>query len=114
MPSFSNPDGSFTNESFGGPVNVQVSAAGATIAMASSDRALYVNNAATYATLTVLLPKVVEAGNKVDLAFANAVTALTVHDGFGNAVTGAPTAGAAGAAITMRYVSKAVGWVHWK
>jgi hypothetical protein len=114
MPSYENADTSFFSEANGGPVTVKVSAAGATIALNYSDRALYVANATTYATLTILLPKKVQDGEMVQIAFESAVTALTLHTGFGAAITGAPTAGAAGAAIIMRFVNAAVGWVHWK
>lgn len=114
MPDFQNPDGSAFMQSGGQPITVVAPASGATVAMKMTQRRLYIANSATLAALTVLLPKKVPGGNNIEIACQSAITALTIHDGFGNAITGAPTAGAAGAAIVMTYVNKAVGWVKWK
>ena len=119
MASFNNPDGSFLNEVFAGPIDTQVSASGATIAMAAADRTLFINNSGTvYTTLTVKLPGGVETGDIVQIGAADTISTLTVEDFFGNSITGAPTSLAAGAAVMMRYVNTKVGtaikWVKWK
>ena len=113
MPSFASPDGTFFATGAGGPVRVEAPTSGSTIAMMSTERALFVNNGATLAALTVNLPNVAP-GEKVELAFKGTITALTVHDAAGGTITGAPTSGGAGAARVMRYVNKTVGWVLWK
>lgn len=112
MPSFANPDGSFLNESGGSPVRVAVPATGDTITM-RGERALYVNHAADIAALTIMFPSV-EPGEKVEIWFVQAVTALTIKDASGNAVTGAPTAATDGLFIVWRFINKTIGWKTWK
>lgn len=118
MSSFQNADGSFFRESGGQPVVVAEPASASTYAMTSTTRVLYIANAATLASLTIKLPPGVRNGDRVEIGFESAVTALTVQDSFGAAITGAPTAGAANAAVVMIYVKSAqygvATWVHWK
>lgn len=115
MPSFEGADGSFFNETAGGPVSVQVSASAGTIAMSWDQRSLFINNATVYASLTVLLPKKVEVGDIVSIGSLNTITALTIQDGFGVVVPMAPNQLAGGAtAIYMRYINSTVGWVAWE
>lgn len=111
MPSFENPNGSFFPDY---DVNTQVSVSAATITMAWNDRILFIDNATVYASLTVLLPTKVANGEVVEISSFNTITALTVKDGFGVAVPGAPNQITGGAsAIQFRYINATVGWVPW-
>jgi hypothetical protein len=114
MPSFLNPDGSFFNESSGGPIMVSSNpASGSTIKMGADDRHLFVN-ASLLSSLTIWLPRGVEPGDVVDLCFETGVTSLFVRDGAGVIVPSAPNiADGPGAAISMKYISDAYGWFYW-
>lgn len=109
-----NPDNTYNNYAFGGPVRVTAPGAGSTIALKSTERDLYVNNAGTYATLTVKMPPKPQPGEIVDMGFQSTVTALTVRDSAGAAISGSPTAAAANVALLMRYINATIGWVYWK
>ncbi len=111
--SFINASGTFENETGGSPVTVMVPVTGATIAMNSSQRDLYVAPAGTIAALTIKLPQVA-SGSKVDILCTAIVTALGIQDRLGNVVAGAPTAATAGMALTMRYINRTIGWVKWR
>lgn len=113
MPSFENPDGTFFNESGGTPPVVKVPLTGDTITMKSSERSLYINAAGVLAALTVKLPMRPERGEFVEIGTAFGVTALTVQDGFGNAVSGAPTSLVPGASILMKYINSTIKYVVW-
>lgn len=114
MSSFANPNGTFFSESHGGPVTVLTPASGSTVQLSATTADVYIANTATLAALTLNLPPPAEGGTEIDIACQSAITALTVHDRFGNAIPGAPTAGTPGTAVTLRYVSRAVGWVRWR
>jgi hypothetical protein len=111
---FGNPGGDFLNDSDGLPVTVITPLTGTTYKLLYSCRALLVNPAGTIATLTLWLPKGTQPGATVEIGFQQVVTSLTVHDGFGNAISGAPTAGSISTAIIMVYVNTTIGWVLWK
>lgn len=113
MPSFQGFDGSFFAENDGGPVNSQVSASAGTIAMNWNDRSVFVANATVYASQTITMPKKVEVGDFVRISAQNTVTALTIQDGFGTAITGAPNAIDGGQQIVLRYLGSSIGWVVW-
>lgn len=114
MPTFLNPDGSFFNETSGGPVLLaQNPASASTIKMRAVDRVLFVN-AGLMGSLSVWLPPGVEPGENVDLCFETGVTTLAVNDSDGVLVPSAPTTNSGpGAAITMKYVGKEYGWFFW-
>lgn len=142
MPSYLNPDGSFFNESSGGPIllvqdavafndvtldgsNVTLdgegvtldtqsgSVDGSTIRMRAHHRALFVNTA-LLASVTIYLPPAVESGEIVELCFETGVTALVVRDSDGNLVASAPTSNRGpGDRIALRYISKSYGWFFW-
>lgn len=109
--SFANQDGSFLNEQDAQPVLVAVPLTATTITLNKGQNQAYINPAATIATLTVKLPPQPAAGQTVTLSFGHIVTALTIQDAGGNAVTGAASAGAVGVATTMKYIGGA--WVKW-
>jgi hypothetical protein len=110
---FANPDTTFENEAFGGPISTVVPLTGTTIAMRYDQRDLYVTPAGTLAALTIKLPTT-QPGGVVEILISTIVTALAIQDRFGVAVAGAPTAATAGMALTMRFVSRATGWVKWR
>jgi hypothetical protein len=114
MTTFANVDHSFNNESAGAPVTVINPTTGSTYAMVNTDSAVYVSNSATLAALTILMKSAPRDGEVVQIGCQSAITALTVHDYLGNAIAGAPTAGAQNAAVVMRYIKKLGLWVHWK
>ncbi len=116
MPSFENADTSFLSESAGVPVKIIAPTTGSTYAMKAGERAVYVNNSGTLAALTIELPKMVAGlhGQTVWIAFKSAITALTLQDGYGNALTGAPASANAGAVVRFRWLKTTqynVGWV---
>lgn len=111
---FENADGSFFNETGSPPVDVVSPLTGVTVVVARSTRFLFVKPAGPLAALTLGLPKMnPNSGHFLEVAFNAAVTALTVNDGNGVAVPGAPTAGAVGAAFRLVYVPQ-TGWVKWR
>lgn len=115
MPSFQNADTSFFGEADGGPVRVAVDpASGSTITMKAAERDLYITHGSTIAALTVKLPLGAQPGEYFELAGNCAVTTLTINDGFGVAVSGAPTALVANTAIILRWVSDSLKWKLWK
>lgn len=123
MASFSNPDGSFFGEAGGVPVLVvnPGTVASLSVTLGWRDRALFVaNSGTTLGTLDVKLPMTVEYGEKVEIGVGANVGTLSVTDGFGNAVSGAPTSINAGSALEVRNVgiaagqTAAVGWIHWR
>jgi hypothetical protein len=79
--------------------------------MTHTQRILYVDNVATLAALTVKLPMKVGEGERASVGCQSTITALTVLDGFGRAIPGAPTSLAGGSSIVFRYVSKSIGWL---
>jgi hypothetical protein len=112
MPSFQNPDGSFFNETFGGPI-LFVQDPDAVVKMRQEDRYLFVN-ASLLASLTVWLPGGAQPGEKVELCFETGVTVLSLRDSAGEVIASAPVSVAGpGAAITMRFISKDYGWFFW-
>lgn len=112
--SFINPSGTFENEANGGPITVIAPLTGTTFIMHPGMEDLYVNPAGTLAALTIQLVPAEGGGRELDIFFKTAITALTVLDRLGNAITGAPTAATAGLSITMRHVNKTIGWVRWR
>lgn len=115
MPSYLNPDGSFFNESSGGPIMVSSNpSSGSIIKMGSDDRVLFVN-ASLLPALTVWLPRGCDSGELVELCFETGVTTLSIRDGFGVVVTSAPaSADGPGATIHMKYINDDYGWFYWK
>lgn len=115
---YQNPDGSFRSEWGGPPVTTVVPLTGDTVPISSSTRVLYIAPAAGIAALTIKLPRSPENGQYIDIGFSQAVTALTVQDGNGVAVAGAPAGGAAGSSVLFRYFSLGLGlpslWVKWR
>jgi chemotaxis response regulator CheB len=109
---YQNPDGSYENEWPNPPVVVITPTTGTTYSIPNSCRHLYVKPAGAIAALTLKLPASPVQGQFVDVAFSATVTALTTQDSAGTAVTGAATAGAAGAGTVLRYVGAA--WVKWR
>jgi hypothetical protein len=110
--SFANRDGTFFQETGSDNVVVVNPTSGSTVAAAVNTQYLYVANTGTLAALTVKLPPNPQPGDRFEISFGAAVTALTLQDAAANAITGAPTAGAAGTAITLRFVNGA--WVKWR
>ena len=89
-------------------------ASGATVVM-TGRQPLYINNVAVLATLIICLPPAPIHGQFAEISFRNPVTALTILNSAGAAITGSPTnAYGPGAAIFMCYVDDIVGWVLWK
>ena len=112
MPSFANPNTSFFNETYGGPVMlVEDPPVGSVIRMGFGDRLVFVN-AAMLASLTIRLPPGVEMGEMVEIGFETGVADLTLLDAEGDTIASAPNAAVGpGAAIHMRFVSREYGWV---
>jgi hypothetical protein len=95
-------------------LQIATPASGDTVTMDASARALYVNTAAL-AVLNILLPAGVDDGSLVEICFAAPITALAIKDDTSVLVPTAPTSGfGPGAAIQMRYIDLATGWVYWK
>lgn len=118
--SFINPDGSFETESNGSPVTEINPLTGVTYTYKfAGAEDLYVNPAGTIAALTIKLPQA-ESGRRLEIFFSQIVTALTIQDALGNAVTGAPTAATVGLAVTFRRLgpNKVAGvaakWIKWR
>lgn len=114
FPSFANQDGTFFSESAVYPVRVVAPLTGTTVSMRWQDNDLFVNAAGTLATLTIAMERKPDDGFQCDISTKNTITALTITDGFGNTVGGAPTSLAAGSSVLMRFVNKAVGWQKWR
>jgi hypothetical protein len=112
---FNNPDGTFNNETGDPPIDVQVPTTGTTVVLPYSDRYVAFMHSATIAALTVNLPTAPSGANAsgqfIELYFRSAVTALTLQDHFGNAVTGL-TAAAAATSYVFRRIQGA--WVRWR
>jgi hypothetical protein len=89
---------------------------GEVVAMTGTDRELFVSSAAL-AVLTIRLPPAASmgVGDSVEISFAAPVAALFVQDSTGMPVADAPdSAYGPGAAIVMRWLGAAEGWVYWK
>lgn len=78
-------------------------ATGTTYRMKWNERRLSLDNTATVAALTVLLPLGADENDEVEIYAQSAVTALTLQTGLGGAVAGAPTTLAAGSNTTLFY-----------
>lgn len=108
----------FRDDIAAAPVNVVAPLTGTTVAMAQTDRLLYVNPAGTLAALTIKLPESPHQSERVEIGFSHIITALTIEDALGNAVTGAASAGAVGVAQVYLYVKPNLAttgvWVLWK
>jgi hypothetical protein len=96
-------------------LQIATPASGDTVTMDASARALYVNSAAL-AALTVLLPVALDDVTMLaEIGLAAPVTALTIQSAAAVTVPTAPTSGfGPGAAIHMRHIDLATGWVYWK
>lgn len=92
------------------PPRVVVPTSGDTITMHFKDRFLYVNKGSTLAALTVKLPAAPALGDLAVISSGDIITALTLEDGHGDAISGAPGSIAADGTVVMQWVSKAVGW----
>lgn len=113
MSSFQQTNGSFFAAAAGLPVTSLAPTSGSTITMAWNQRDLYLAPAATLAALTIKLPAAPNPGDWVHILSTAAITALTLDTGLGASIPNAPSSMSAGGTVTMRYVSSAVGWVHW-
>jgi len=112
MTSYANPDGSFFNEVAGLPLRVVAPDTGATVTMKAADRALFVNNETTLAELTIKLPRGLSPREKVVVFARSSITALTVQDGAGAAVSGAPAAAAALTKYEFIFATRALGFLY--
>jgi hypothetical protein len=92
------------------PPKVVAPTSGDTITLRFKDRFLFVNKDATLAALTVKLPWAPQLGDLAIITSKSAITALTLNDGAGDAISGAPGAVDAGGTVVMQWVSKALGW----
>lgn len=112
MPSFQFPDGSFypPEANAAARLSVTAPATGSTITMTSGQSMLWINPPATIAALTVKLPPNPTQNQYVTLSFGHIVTALTVQDANGVAVTGGGPAGAIGVEQNYRFI----GLVWWR
>jgi hypothetical protein len=110
--SFQNPDGTFFDEAGTGPVTTVVPVTGATIAMTSGQNSLFVKPVGTIAALTIKMPPGPVSGQAVTIGFNQIVTALTLQDAGGNAITGAASAGAVGVSTELRFLGGS--WVKWR
>ena len=112
---FNNPDTSFENETAGTTVTVYAPTTGSTLVLKSVTRDIYIQG--TLAALTIALPQV-SSGHSVNIFCAGAITALTILDRSGVAITGSPTAATAGQSFQMRmipkYLGATIGWVRWR
>jgi hypothetical protein len=115
----SGPPGSWvaaTNQPVAGVVEAVATvspATGQTLTMAAGVPSMFVASGAL-AALTIRLPANPGVGQTAQISFANPVTALTITDAAGGAITDAPTnAYGPGAAIIFRYVNPGT-WVLWK
>lgn len=110
--SFANRTGTFLNELGAEEIRVVVPLAGDTVTLNGNHNYIYIKPAGTIATLTIKLPPAPVPGMLIALSFGAIVTALTIQDSAGNAVTGAATAGAVGVATQLRYLPTGT-WVKW-
>lgn len=115
---FQNPDGSAFTESGGTPLLVVQPTSGSTIALQWNQRSVYVANTGTLAALTIQLPMKVENGEVIEIAAAKTITALTIVDGAGNAITGVAVAPLElGNRRALRYAKSnylgVAAWVPW-
>lgn len=114
--SFINPSGTFENESHGAPATIIAPTTGSTVVLKNTTRDLYV--VGTLAALNLLLPTA-PSGTILNVYCAGAITALSVTDRLGVAITTAPTAATAGQSFEFRFIGRApggavIGWVRWR
>lgn len=109
--SFENQDGTFFNEQGSAPVAVYTPLTGATIALSSGSSMAFLNPAGTIAALTLLMPPNPNQGQTMQLSFKQIVTALTLQDASGVAISGAASAGAVGISTTLKFIGTT--WVKW-
>src|SRR4051812_14322045 len=114
--SFANPDGTFFKETGSVPALVVAPATGATVTLPAGTSRLYINTA-LLAALTIKLPPTISAGQEVRIVAKTGVTALTLQDRAGVAVTGAVTTLAAGVTATVVALALTPGtalvWTRW-
>lgn len=101
-----------TNQQAGAAGMVSLTPSSGDIITVSSDTPNVYIASGTLGSLTIRLPATPPIDRMVQIGFANPVTALTVQDGLGVPVTGAPaSAYGPGAALLFRWVPP---WVLWK
>jgi hypothetical protein len=110
MPSFQSAQTKFF-ESVPAAGATSAPSTGNVVKLAQGTNAYYFGNAGTLAALTVWLPPGPSEGDRVQLKFRSITTALTVMDGKGVAVAGAPAASTAGQVLTFVFVGGV--WVSW-
>lgn len=109
MPTFAYPDHSFFPPS---TLPRQFNAtSGTTFSMTASQPNVYFSNATAIATLTVKLPPSPYSGQVATITSKAAITALTVQDSKGVAVTPGPASNGAGVELRFRYLSGAWAWL---
>ena len=93
------------------PANILSPLSGATVILPDT-RPVYINNAATFASLAIRLP-VATLGETVEISFRSPVAILVLEDAASTPIPNAPSnAYGPGAAIQLRF--EAPGWIYWK
>jgi hypothetical protein len=109
---YENPNASFENDAHGGPVTVFTPLTATTIVLRFPVNDILINPAGTIAALNINLPQGYR-GLSIEMMFTQVVTALSIRDRFGVAITGGPTAAALNQMMAMRYINATIGWVRW-
>lgn len=114
---YQNPDGSYDNELGRLPIQVAAPSTGATVAVSSGSRRLYINNSGTLAALTIKLPPSPELWQDIVVSAKAAVTSLSWVDSNGTTVSGLSGALAANtptmAVFGQMVVTGAKAWFRW-
>lgn len=113
---YMNPDGTYQSYVGAAPVQVIAPATGSTYTVPFGVRRLYVNTGAL-AALTVVVPKLPEAGMEITVNSKSAITALTWKDSSGTTISGLAGAAAANTPLSIVAVALTPGalptWVRW-
>jgi len=94
------------------PLRTETPLTGATIVMDQYDQYLLIDPAGTIAALTIRLPANPQTSQMVSISFTQIVTALTIQNSTGGAVSGGASAGAVSVAQEYRRASTA-NWRRW-
>lgn len=113
---YMNPDGTYQSYVGAAPVTVIAPSTGATYTVPYGTRRIYVNTGAL-AALTVVVPKLPEAGMEITVNSKAAITALTWKDSSGTTIAGLATAAAANVPLSIVALSLTAGaaptWTRW-